>query len=81
MAIAARWNLVVSNDTDVSLRQYLTSVGGGRKGDLSKFVEQAVREKVFFLTAKSIREGNSIYAPADIENAVDEALTWARKRR
>ena len=40
----ARWSLVVSRDTDIALRQFLASHGGrGHKGDLSRFVEEAVR--------------------------------------
>jgi hypothetical protein len=78
---ATRWNLVVSTDTDVALRQYLTSVGGGRKGDLSRFVEEAVRKEVFFLESRRIREENKIYTRAQIESAVSEALAWARRRK
>ena len=29
-----RWNVAVSADTDQSLRMFLASQGGGRKGDL-----------------------------------------------
>ena len=47
----ARWSLVVSRDTDIALRQFLASQGGGRKGDLSRFVEDAVRNQIFDLTA------------------------------
>jgi hypothetical protein len=37
--INTRWNLVVSKQTDKSLRQFLANEGGGKKGDLSRFVE------------------------------------------
>ncbi|MGL4232760.1 MAG: ribbon-helix-helix domain-containing protein, partial [Casimicrobium sp.] len=37
-----RWSLKVSAEADVDLRMYLAQ-HGMRKGDLSKFVEQAVR--------------------------------------
>ncbi|MGD0433463.1 MAG: ribbon-helix-helix domain-containing protein [Acetobacteraceae bacterium] len=33
-----RWNLIVSKDTDNSLRQFLASQGRSRKGELSRFV-------------------------------------------
>ena len=36
-----RWNVAVSADTDQSLRMFLASQGGGRKGDLSRFIEEA----------------------------------------
>lgn len=38
---SVRWSLKVSRDTDKALRAYLGQVGG-RKGDLSRFVQDAV---------------------------------------
>ena len=43
MSDAARWNLIVSRATDDALRQFLASRGRGRTGELSRFVEAAVR--------------------------------------
>ena len=40
-----RWSLKVSRETDEALRGYLGQTGG-RKGDLSKFVQEAVLEKL-----------------------------------
>ena len=37
---SVRWNIVVSPDTDQSVRMYLASQGGGRKGDLSRFMHR-----------------------------------------
>jgi hypothetical protein len=77
---ATRWNLVVSTETDFALRQFLASEGGGRKGDLSKFVEDAVRARVFELSAKRAREENKGRSKREIEAAVAEALEWATSR-
>ena len=41
-----RWNIAVSPDTDQSVRMYLAGQGGGRKGDLSRFIEEAVRAHI-----------------------------------
>ena len=79
-ATATRWNLVVSTETDVELRQFLASVGGGRKGDLSKFVEEAVRARVFELSARRAKDENAGRSSEEIEAAVAEALEWARGR-
>lgn len=38
---STRWNIAVSAETDQALRMFLASQGGGRKGDLSRFVEEA----------------------------------------
>jgi Ribbon-helix-helix domain len=43
MSTNIRWNIAVSPDTDQSVRMFLASQGGGRKGDLSKFIEEAVQ--------------------------------------
>jgi hypothetical protein len=75
----ARWSLVVSRDTDVALRQFLASQGGGRKGDLSRFVENAVRTHILDLTAAEVKLENSGHSQEDIDNAIDEALAWARQ--
>ena len=75
-----RWNLAVSADTDQSLRLFLASQGGGRKGDLSRFVEEAVRAHILELTAEQAKSANAIINEMDMDALVDEALTWARKR-
>lgn len=45
MEDTVRWSLKVSRETDQALRAYLGQTGG-RKGDLSKFVQEAVRAKL-----------------------------------
>ena len=40
-----RWSLVVSDDTDKALRAFL-ALHGGKKGDISRFVEGAVRDRL-----------------------------------
>jgi hypothetical protein len=75
----ARWSLVVSHDTDTALRQFLASQGGGRKGDLSRFVEEAVRTQIFHLAAAEAKAENARYSQVEIDSAVDEALEWARQ--
>lgn len=77
--VNARWSLVVSRDTDIELRQFLASQGGGRKGDLSRFVEEAVRSHILELASASAKAENAKYSQEEIDNAIDEALTWARQ--
>ena len=78
MTAQARWNLVVSQDTDVTLRQFLAGQGRGRKGELSRFVEDAVRTRILELEAEQAKAENSSLSPTTIEDAIDEALEWAR---
>lgn len=76
---STRWNLVVSDTTDTSLRQFLASEGGGKKGDLSRFVEEAVKERIYDLTAQAIKQENASRTPEEIDEIVEEALAWARR--
>jgi Ribbon-helix-helix domain len=79
MTAHARWNLVVSQSTDDTLRQFLASQGRGRKGELSRFVEDAVRSRILELEVDQAKAENSGTSAATIENAIDEALEWARR--
>lgn len=74
-----RWNVAVSTDTDKSLRMFLASQGGGRKGDLSRFIEEAVRAHILELSAEQAKAANADVSEADLVSTVDEALKWARK--
>ncbi len=74
-----RWNVAVSAETDQALRMFLASQGGGRKGDLSRFIEEAVRAHILELTAEKAKAANANVREADLTAMVDEALQWARK--
>lgn len=75
-----RWNLAVSTETDRSLRLFLASQGGGKKGDLSRFIEEAVRAHILELTAEQAKADNAMVNEKELGSIVDEALEWARKR-
>jgi hypothetical protein len=79
MTAQARWNLVVSQETDNSLRQFLASQGRGRKGELSRFVEDAVRARIFEAEVRQAKAENRDVPQDVIESAIDEALEWARR--
>ena len=78
--IATRWNLVVTVETDSELRQFLASEGRAKKGELSKFVEDAVKARIFQLSASRAKSENLNHSAQDIDEAVSEALAWARSR-
>jgi hypothetical protein len=73
MGELARWNLKVSRETDVALRTLLAS-RGGRKGDLSRFVEEAVNREVLRETVRDIQARNADADPGEIEQLIDEEL-------
>lgn len=75
-----RWNIAVSADTDQSLRLYLASQGRGRKGDLSRFIEEAVRAHILELTAEQAKAANANMDESDLTAIVRESLDQAGKR-
>ena len=77
---AVRWSLKVSKDTDLTLRTFLGSQGM-KKGDLSKFVEDAVRRRVLQCTIQDIRARNADADPDEVERIVDEAVSEVRAER
>lgn len=74
---ATRWNLVISEQTNVAVRSFLAR-RGFKKGDLSSFVEEAVRWRVFDQMLGQAREGLDGLAAMDAENLLDEALSQVR---
>lgn len=80
MAQPVRWNIVVSQDTDQALRLFLVNQGGGRKGDLSRFVEEAVRTHILELTTEQTKLANANVSEQDLSAIVEEAIGWARNQ-
>jgi hypothetical protein len=79
MSDSTRWNLIVSRRTDDALRQFLANQGRGRKGELSRFVEEAVQARILELAAEQAKTQNAGLPPDAIEDVIDEALEWARR--
>ena len=75
-----RWSLNVSKDTDQSLRTFLGSQGM-KKGDLSKFVEDAVNRRVLQCTLQDIWQRNADTDPDEIQRIVDDAVSEVRTER
>lgn len=73
-----RWTVRVSKDTDVAVRTFLARRGGGRKGDLAKFIEEAVRWRVFDQTVAETKARNAAVPAEEIDAAIDEALAEVR---
>jgi hypothetical protein len=80
MEEAVRWNIKVSRETDLTLRTFL-GAKGAKKGDLSKFIEEAVRWRVFHRTVQDIRERNADTDPDELQRIIDEAVSEVRAER
>lgn len=74
-----RWNVAVSSEVDQSLRMFLASHGGSGKGDLSRFVEKAVKAYILTLTAEQAKAGNTEMSEKRLATIIAEAVQWARK--
>jgi hypothetical protein len=80
MEEAVRWSVKVSKETDLTLRTFL-GAQGAKKGDLSKFIEEAVRWHVFNRTVQDIRERNADTDPEDLQHIIDGAVSEVRAER
>lgn len=76
--VTTRWTVSVSRDTDISVRSFLAQ-RGMKKGDLSKFIEEAVKWRVLDQTMAEARGKFADLAPVALEALLDEAVTAARK--
>jgi hypothetical protein len=76
-ANTTRWTVTVSKDTDMAVRTLLAQ-RGLKKGDLSRFIEEAVRWRVFDQTLAETRAGFSDLAPDALQDLIDEATEAVR---
>jgi hypothetical protein len=72
-----RWDIAVSEETDRVVRSFLTE-HGLKATDLPKFVEEAVRWRVFDRTLEDVRAGFADMPEAELTALVDEAVLAAR---
>ncbi len=72
-----RWNLSISEETDRMVRSHLARIGL-KKGDLSKFVDTAVRGEVLRRTVKEVQAQNADLSEDQAMELANEAVAWAR---
>jgi hypothetical protein len=72
-----RWTVSVSRETDISVRTFLAQ-RGMKKGDLSKFIEDAVKWRVLDQTMAEARGGFADMPEEALESLIDEAVTATR---
>lgn len=79
-ADSVRWTISVPKETDVSLRTFLAKTGL-KKGNLSEFVAEAVRWRLFDLNVGAARAKNADATSNEIEDAIEQSLTEVRAAR
>jgi hypothetical protein len=58
---------------------FLAAQGGGRKGDLSRFIEEAVRAYLFERAADQAKTATADMGESELTDLIDEAVQWARE--
>jgi hypothetical protein len=76
----SRWNIKVSKKTDHTLRTYL-GTQGRKRGEVSKFVEEAVRWRIFHSTVQDIQSRNAGTEPEELQGLIDSAVREVRTER
>ena len=75
-----RWNLSIPEETDRVVRTFLAR-NGGKKGDLSRFVDEAVRCRVLDLTVEQVKGRNAGYDQQVILDLIDDEVAAGRAGR
>src|SRR5689334_8648171 len=73
-----RWTVSVSKATDIAVRSFLAQ-RGMKKGDLSKFIEDAVKWRVLDQTMAEARGKFADVPPEELESLIDEAVAATRQ--
>lgn len=77
-ASTTRWTVTVSRETDISLRSFLAQ-RGLKKGDISKFIEEAVKWRVLDQTIAEARSKFADLPPDKLQALIEEATGQVRK--
>ena len=75
-----RWSLSIPEETARAVRTFLAR-NGGKKGDLSRFVDEAVRRRMLDLTVSHIKDRNTRHDPQETLKLIDEEVDAARAGR
>jgi hypothetical protein len=78
--ISTRVTITWSKETDLTLRSFLGSQGL-KKGALSKFIEEAVRWRVFHQTVRAAHERFADVPEKQLQKEIDEAVEAVRAER
>jgi hypothetical protein len=73
-----RWTVSVSKNTDIAVRSFLAQ-RGMKKGDLSRFIEEAVKWRVLDQTIIEARAKLEDMAHEDLDAVIGEAVADARQ--
>jgi len=75
-----RLTITWSKEVDLALRSYL-GAQGMKKGAISKFIEEAVRWRIFHQTVRQAREALADVPPHELQQMIAGAVDDVRARR
>lgn len=79
-AAVTRLTISWSKDTDLALRTYLGSQGL-KKGAISKFIEDAVKWRLFNQTVDEVREALAGVPAGELDEMINDAVKSVRKEK
>ena len=85
MGELSRLTVTISRETEEAVRSFLTE-RGGKRGDLSKFIERALNNELLRATIREIQDqnaqlpGESVQAMIDTACAEVRAEFWPKQR-
>ncbi len=71
-----RWHLSIPEKTDRAVRTYLARTGG-KEGNLSRFVDEAVRRRLLDFTVSRVKDRNARYVQQEILDLIDQEVDAA----
>ena len=75
-----RLTITWSKEADHALRTFLGSQGM-KKGDLSKFIEEAVRWRIFHQTVREARAAFADVSAYELQKMIDDSVEEVRAKR
>jgi Ribbon-helix-helix domain len=75
-----RLTITWSKEADHALRTFLGSQGM-KKGDLSKFIEEAVRWRIFHQTVREARAAFANVSADELQKMIDDSVEEVRAKR
>lgn len=75
----ARLTITWSKQADHALRSFL-GAQGMKKGDISKFIEEAVRWRIFHQTVGEARKAFAELSPDELQKMIDDAVEDVRAK-
>jgi hypothetical protein len=80
MEDSVRWTVRVSPEVDQAVRAYLGR-GGGKRGDLSRLIEEALRAQIFEKSVERVKQRTARVPYAKLKMIIREAVRYARRTR